>query len=254
MKPLVIAHRGASAYAPENTLAAFNLAFEMGADGIELDVEMTRDRIPMILHQSDPQQPTHGIRSLAQMTFKQVKEIDIGAQFDSKFRGEKIPTLAEALDAIGARGRIIIEIKRFANENKNDGREQIIAGVIRQAKTANNIIVSSFHPLSLYWFAQASPQIPRAFIYHKKIMPGLLHGFWFRWLTRPAELHIDETMATQKYVRWAQSKNYKIVVYHPDDPEPMRRYLAMGVDGIMSNKPDVLRRTVDQYYSQSKGQ
>lgn len=254
MKPLVLAHRGASAYAPENTLAAFRLAIEMGADGVELDVTLTQDRIPAILHPSDPQRPTHGIHSLSQMTLKQVKTIDAGAWFDNKFRGEQIPTLAEALDAIGTRGKIIIEIKRAANENKNDGREKLIADVIRQAKIANEVMVSSFHPLALYWMAQALPQVPRAMIYHKKIMPRLLHGFWFRWLVHPNELHIDETMATREYVDSAHRKNLPVIVYHPDDPEPMRRYLALGVKGIMSNKPDVLRQTVDDYFSRGNQQ
>ena len=253
MKPLVLGHRGASAYAPENTLAAFNLAFEQGADGIELDVTLTKDRVPVVIHDNQVDRTTDGHGDIRQMTFAEVQQLDAGCKFD-QYRGERIPTLAQVLDTLGTRGKIVLEIKRWANEFANDGRERIIANVIRQAKTADNLIVSSFHPFSMYWIAQELPQVPRAFIYHTNIFPWLVQRSWFRSLTHPRELHINEAMATSKYVRWAKNKKYSVTVYHPDEPEPMRRYLAMGVAGIMSNKPDVLRQTVDQYYTQSKGQ
>ena len=256
MKPLVIGHRGASAYAPENTIAAFNLAFDMGADGIELDVVLTKDGVPVICHYSTSALPTHGIRSLHHLTLAEVKQIDAGVWFGEKFRGEtlRVPTLAEALDAVGSRGKMIIEIKRGPNEFKNDGREQATIDVVRQATRARNVILTSFHPISLYYIRQAEPNLPRGFIYHTKIFPWLLQGFWFRLLTHPQELHINEDMATPSYVAWAKRRNYRVMVYHPDEPNEMKRILALGVDGIMSNKPDLLRQTVDQYYSQSKGQ
>jgi glycerophosphoryl diester phosphodiesterase len=253
MKPLVIAHRGASAYAPENTLSAFNLAYEMGADGIELDVQLTKDGVPVVFH-SESLHPTYSIRSLKEIPLDQVQQIDIGARFNSQYRGERIPTLAQVLDAVGARGKIIVELKRAANETQNDGREQAAAKVIQQAANAKNVIVSSFHPITLYRVRKLLPTLPRAFTYHKKIYPRLLHGFWFRLLTRPQELHIDEQMATLRYVQWAKRKGYRVVVYHPDEPEEMRRIIALGVDAIMSNKPDVLRRVVDETFSRSTKQ
>lgn len=249
MKPLVIAHRGASAYAPENTLAAFQLAFDQGADGIELDALVTKDGVPVVLHPSMSDHPTHGIRSVAEMTLAQVKQLDAGAWFDEKFRGEQIPTLAQVLGAIGSHDGVIIEIKRAANEMKDDGRERAIAQVVRQAPNTRGIVISSFHPLALYRAMKFLPDQPRAFIYHTEIFPWLLHRFWFRRMAHPQELHINEAMATERYVRWAQSRGYRVTVYHPDEPEAMRKTIALGVDGIMTNKPDILRQVVAQFYS-----
>ncbi|MBI5034165.1 MAG: hypothetical protein HZB51_26895 [Chloroflexi bacterium] len=246
MKPLVIGHRGASAYAPENTITAFNLAYAMGADGIELDVVPTKDGIPVICHYSTNALPTHGIRSLQHLTLAEVKQINAGAWFGEKFRGEKIPTLEQVLDAVGSRGKTIIEVKRGPNEFKDDGRERAIIEIVRQSPYAQDVILTSFHPISLYHIRQAEPNLPRGFIYHTKIFPWLLHGFWFRFLTQPQELHINEEMATPNYIAWARRRNYRIMVYHPDEPNEMTRVLALGVDGIMSNKPDLLRKIVDQ--------
>lgn len=248
MPPLVIAHRGASAEAPENTLVAFNRAFELGADGIELDVQVTQDGVPVILHPSTVDYPTHHIQSIAAMTLAEVKRLDVGAWFDEKFRGEplRIPTLEQVLEAVGARGKIIIELKRAANEWQDDGRERAVARIIRQATNAHDLVVSSFHPVSLYHAMKLLPDIPRALIYHADIFPWLLHGFWFRQLVQPQELHINETMATERYVRWAQRRGYRVIVYHPDEPAAMQRIAALGVDGIMTNKPALLRRIVDE--------
>ena len=196
MKPLGIGHRGASAYAPENTIAAFNRAFDMGADGIELDVELTKDGVPVVFHFSTPNHPTHGIRSLSAMTLAEVKHLDAGAWFDEKFRSERIPTLTEVLDAVGSRGKIVVEIKWSAVKLGNAALEQATAQVIQQSANAHQVIISSFHPIALYRIARLAPHIPRALIYQEDLFPWLLNGFWFRWLTRPQQIHPAHAMLT----------------------------------------------------------
>jgi glycerophosphoryl diester phosphodiesterase len=253
MKPLVIAHRGASAYAPENTLAAFHLAFEMGADGIELDVELTKDGVPVVFH-FDPNQQTHGRRTLQDLTLAQVKQLDAGAWFDAKYRGEKIPTLEQVLAAVGARGLIVIEIKWSAVALGNDDLERATARVIAQAVNAHHIVISSFHPIALYRMRQLAPHLPRALIYQTEIMPALLNGPWFRALVQPRALHFDCQMLDEKRAAWARRAQYEIVAWHTEEPAEIKRLITLGVDGIMSNAPDVLRRAVDEIMSLDKSE
>ena len=245
MKPLVIAHRGASAYAPENTLAAFKLAFDLGADGIELDVELTKDGVPVVFH-FDPAEQTHGLRTLKGMTLAQVKQLDAGAWFGAKFSGEKIPTLAEVLAAIETRGLIVIEIKWSAVALGNADLERATAKVIAQASNRDNFVISSFHPIALYRMRRLTPNLPRALIYQSELMPAVLNGAWFRFLVRPHALHMAIQMVDSKRAIWARRKGYPIVAWHTEQPAEMRRLITLGVDGIMSNAPDVLRRVVDE--------
>ena len=244
-KPLAIAHRGASAYAPENTLAAFNLAFEMGADGIELDVELTQDGVPVVFH-FDQDQQTHGRGTLQDLTLAEVKQLDAGAWFDAKYRGEKIPTLEEVLAEVGARGLIVIEIKWSAVALGNDKLERATADVIAQATSAHNLVVSSFHPIALARLRRLAPRVPRALIYQTEIMPALLNGPWFRALVQPRALHFEHHMLNEKHAAWARSKKYKIVAWHTEEPAEMQRLIMLSIDGIMSNAPDALRRVVDE--------
>ncbi len=247
MKPLAIAHRGASAYAPENTLAAFNLAFEMGADGIELDVELTQDGVPVVFH-FDPDNQTHGLRSLKMMTLAQVQQIDAGAWFDAKFRGERIPTLEQVLAAVSTRGQINIEIKWSAVQMGNDNLERATADVIARAQ-ANDIVISSFHPIALYRMRRLAPRAPRALIYQTEIMPALLNGLWFRSLVQPRALHFEHHMLNEKRAAWARRARYGIIAWQTQDPAEIKHLIALGVDGIMSNAPDILRQVIDQTIS-----
>ncbi|HET7089154.1 MAG TPA: glycerophosphodiester phosphodiesterase family protein, partial [Anaerolineae bacterium] len=102
-RPLNLAHRGASAYAPENTLAAFRLAAEMGADGLEIDAKLSRDGAIVILHDATVDRTTSGSGRVSDLTLSQLKSLDAGSKFRSRFAGEHVPTLDEVIDAVGDR-------------------------------------------------------------------------------------------------------------------------------------------------------
>ncbi|MBI3536498.1 MAG: hypothetical protein HY070_02885, partial [Chloroflexi bacterium] len=113
-RPLIIAHRGASAEAPENTLAAFTRAFELGADGIELDVTLTKDNIPVVIHDDTVNRTTNARGVVSEMLLAEIKQLDAGSWKDAKYRGEKIPTLEETLRAIPTTKIVNIELKTLA--------------------------------------------------------------------------------------------------------------------------------------------
>jgi len=113
--PLVIAHRGASMYAPENTIAAFELAVEMGADAIELDTMLTADGTPIVIHDQSLERTTNGSGSVASKSIEEIQLLDAGSTFDARFDGEKIPTLKEVFSAVGNKILINVELKNYAS-------------------------------------------------------------------------------------------------------------------------------------------
>lgn len=239
MKPLVLAHRGASAYAPENTLAAFNLAFELGADGIELDVSLTRDGIPVVIHDDTVDRTTNGRGAVNQFTLAELQHLDASNRME-KYRGEKIPTLEQVLRAVSPRGLVNIEIKSTGLHT--DGVEGAVLAAIENTG-ASRVLISSFNPLALRRMFLLDPRLPRGLLYAPRL-PIFLRRAWLRPLVRPTALHPHVSMVTRELVVWAHQRGYQVNTWTVDEPDVARRLIEWGVDGIITNKPDVLRKIV----------
>lgn len=113
-RPILLGHRGAKNYAPENTLAAFTLALEQGADGVELDAKLSADGVVVVHHDAMLDRTTDGKGPLARHTFAQLRELDAGSFFSEKFRGEKIPTLEEVFETVGKRAVVNVELTNYS--------------------------------------------------------------------------------------------------------------------------------------------
>ncbi len=232
-----LGHRGASAYAPENTLAAFDLAFEMGADGIELDVTLSKDRVPVVIHDDKVDRTTDGHGLIQQMTLDEIKALDAGGWFDIKYRGERIPTLEESLVLSGNRGIVNIELKGMAAWD--DGLEAAVASIVGKTRTMDRVLFSSFNPFSLRRMAQILPNVPRGLLYADDL-PLYLRRAWLRPLARPTAMHPKHTMVTPAFASWAKSKGYAVNTWTVNEPEEMERLVSLGIHAIITNKPDVL--------------
>lgn len=243
MATLNLAHRGASAYAPENTLAAFDLAFEMGADGVELDVTLSSDRVPVIIHDDKVDRTTNGHGLIQQMTLAQIKQLDAGRWFGDKFAGERIPTLDQVLERIGKRGLVNIELKGMAV--RDDGLEAAVASVVEQVHANDHVIFSSFNPFSLYRMSKILPAVPRGLLYADDL-PVFLRRAWLRPLARPTAMHPKHTMITPAFVSWARGKGYAINTWTVNEPDEMQRLIALGINAIITNKPDILGKVLEQ--------
>lgn len=239
LKPLIIAHRGASTYAPENTIAAFQVAFELGADGIELDVTLTRDGVPVVIHDDTVDRTTDGSGAVAQMTLTEIRSLDAGSWYNAQFRGERIPTLADVLQAFGRRGVINIELK--GSELKGDGLEAAVIQAVESAGLQQSVILSSFNPIRLWRAARISPQIERGLLY-TDTLPIYLRRAWLRPIVRPTALHPFYQMVTPGYVRWAQVMGYAVNTWTVDDPIEMKRLIGLEVNAIITKKPDLLKQ------------
>ena len=239
---LNFAHRGASHDAPENTLAAFRLAVEMGADGVELDVQASKDGEAVVIHNFTVDATTDGQGAVKNKTLAELKELDAGSWFDDRFAGQRIPTLQEVIVEVGHQLLLNIELK-----TKAFGSGGLAAEVVRLIEDHNlvhRVVVSSFNPFPLRQVKKLNPRINTGLIYSFDL-PAHLIRTWFLFLADPDALHPEKHLVTRKYIRWATERGYRVNAWTVDEPAEMERLIALGVDGIITNRPDVLRDVLD---------
>jgi glycerophosphoryl diester phosphodiesterase len=241
-RPLNLAHKGASHEAPANTLAAFLLAQELGADGVELDVQLSRDGKVVVIHDDTVDATTDGHGPVREKTLAELKALDAGSLFDPVFAGQRIPTLQEVVDAVGQGLRINIELK--TESAKDDGLAAAVVHLVEENDLLDRVVVSSFNPLALWRVRRLNPWIPLGMLYDEGL-PFFLRRPWLRHLVRPAALHPEGAMVDAAYVRWARSRGYRVHTWTVDDPGRMWQLVQAGVDLIITNRPDVLRRVLE---------
>lgn len=249
--PLILAHRGASAYAPENTLAAFRLARELGADGIELDVQLTRDKVPVIIHDDTVERTTDGKGRVSALTVAEIAGLDAGSWKTEDYRGEPVPTLAQVFDAladwlnpVGRARPCLINVELKTELVFTDGLEREVLNTIARYGVQNRVLLSSFSPLSLARAKQINPRLPRGLLYDSSL-PVYLRGAWFRHLAGAQAMHPEHVLVDARYMRWARAKKLRVNTWTVDDPDEAKRLSDFGVTAIITNKPDVIRKALD---------
>ncbi len=237
--PLILAHRGASHDAPQNTLAAFALARKMGADGVELDTSLTRDGIPVVIHDLKLDKTTNGTGPVNALDWQAIKDLDAGSSFSPKFKGEQVPTLDEAFETIGP--DLVVNVELKSEGLRTDGLERIVASVIRRHNAANRVIVSSFNPFALRRFRPLAPEVPLGYLYSAD-EPVYLR--WFLLGFRYEARHPHHTLIDANFMAWAKQHNYRVNTWTVDDPVRIAQLRDLGVDAIISNRPDVALKAV----------
>ncbi|MFP3982120.1 MAG: glycerophosphodiester phosphodiesterase [Desulfurivibrionaceae bacterium] len=248
--PMVIAHRGGSGLRPENTMAAFKHALKLGVHGLEMDVHLSRDKELVVIHDSTVERITQGRGKVEDMDLKELKRLDAGYRFTSPDRpgehpwrgqGLEIPTLREVLQEFSDTP-LCIEIKP-----DNPEIVQILAEMLREFGRLDNTVVSSFHHNVLECLRQELPgaitgaskvEVRRLYILHLFHLAGL-YSPDFQVLQIP-ERWGPFKLATQDFIRRARDKGLLVQIWGVDKKEVMRRYLEMGVDGIITDRPDSL--------------
>lgn len=235
--PRILAHRGARGHAPENTHAAFNLAYRMGADGIELDVQACASGEIVVIHDEMVNRTSNGTGAVAELPLKQLKEFDFGGFYGSAFAGERIPTLAEVFEGLPAQAIINVEIKNKGT--KTNGEEVGVAALIRRTNLYDRVLVSSFNPFVLRRMRRIDPRVPIAYLYEAK-SPLFLRPLPVRTLLRPQALHPDFRVVTRRMVQAAHRRGYAVNTWTVNDPADLARMVACGVDAIITDYPDRL--------------
>ena len=239
---LDIAHRGASAVAPPNTLAAFRKAVELGADGVEFDVHLSADSVPIVIHDFRVDDTTDGSERVADLTLAQLKQLDAGFTFDPSFAGERIPTLGEVLETVGSQLLLNIELK--TTSLRDNGLEQEVIGLVEQHGLDDRVLLSSFNPFSLRRAKRIAPQLSVGLLYAPDL-PLPLRRAWLASLALHEARHPEHTMVDAQYMAWARRRGYRVNVWTVNDPGEMRRLIRLGVDGIITDVPDVLRSVLE---------
>lgn len=241
----VIAHRGASAYYPENTMAAFRGAVELDAEMIELDVMISRDGVPVVFHDAELEEHTDGTGKLRDHTLQQLKQFDAGSWFGPRYAGERIPTLEEVLAFASDTIALNIEIKTEAvTDETKGGVEEKSLELVYQYGMEDHVLFSSFDYRAIRHLKQLDPEIPAALLYEKE-QSGK---------KRPSELVAEYNAdafncsfreLTQKRMNDLQAHGIPVFVYTVNEVKRMKKLIARGVTGIFSDKPDVLKTAAE---------
>ena len=231
---LNIAHRGASGRFPENTLKAFAAAIDAGAQMCELDVQLTVDGAVVVIHDETLERTTDGRGAVRSMTLAQLKRFDAGIRFGREFAGERIPTLEEVMALADGRCGLNIELKGAGVERK-------VCELLVERRALATAMISSFD-----WDALA---IVRHF--EPRVRVGMLASQWPARLVGAAfELKAESInprsdIVTEDLCIAAHERNLSVYAWTVDEPGEMRRLIAFGVDGIMTNYPERLRELTD---------
>ncbi len=231
-----IAHRGASGqgHAPENTLAAFRKAIEIGVDAVECDVHCTKDEQVVVIHDSSLNRTTDSKGVVQKLTLDEVKKADAGSWFDPAFTGERIPTLSEVLELTKGKVVTVVEIKQ----------ENIADKVIKEIENANSaeeVVIISFHASALRDAQKINPKIPKALLEGGKRAMKRLSGI-MDLIHRAAEvgadtLNLSSSSITSRLVKESHRTGISVWAWTVDDEAEMKKMVKMGVDGITSNYP-----------------
>lgn len=234
-RTLVFGHRGASGYAPMNTLPAFELAADMGADGIELDVWLSRDDELVILHDATVDHTTDGTGYIYDKTLAELKALSASYKFADAYPDAKIPTLDEVFDTVGHRLLINVEIK--ADVNMRSGTEQAVADCIARHGLEARVIISSFSAQVLQTFRAVKPDVPIGFLFDAEtpsmeweLLSGLPHE----------ALHPHYPLIEPLFMERAKAGGYRVNVWTVNDLARAIALAHLGVDAVIGDYPDRL--------------
>ena len=238
-RPLVIAHRGASAVAPENTLAALDAAVEAGADGVEIDVRLTKDGRVVVCHDRRVDRTTAGRGPVGSYTLAQLKELDAGSWFGPRFRDQRLPTLEEVLDSLPTDVLIYVEMK--ARGPAAWPLVHKVAEVLRAAGQWERVMVAGFNPLAMTLLRMVEPKVVRGYVWSRR-HPLPLSARWLSTLVRPQWLAPDRGTFTPKVLRRFHSQGLPVIAWDIDSGGDMGRMADIGLDAVVANDPEALVR------------
>lgn len=226
----LIAHRGSSGRAPENTLAALRAALEDRADAVEIDVQSTRDGVWMLLHDSSLKRTTGDERRLMELESRETGGLDAGRWFGAAFRGEPVPTLVQALSCLGGRVPLHVEVKASGDR-------------IRLARTLLHVLDRHPHGRRTFISSADWPFLSALRRARSALRVGLVLG-WRQPRHLPpglAALSVPARRCTARLLARARARGLKVLAYTVNDRRTCERLRALGVDGVFTDVPARLR-------------
>jgi glycerophosphoryl diester phosphodiesterase len=237
-RPWVIAHRGASGHAPENTLSAFERAVALGAGFIETDLHLTRDARFVAIHDPTLERTTNGKGNVRDFTLAEIRKLDAGMWFDREFMGEKVPTLEEIIDFAAKHDVIFyLELKYEAAWGMH---HSLIGALQKSAGAARSIIISSSEP-ALAALRQVDPSAMMGLIFDEPNQDYAKAGIELG----VRQLCPNAALVSSEMVEHAHGLDLQVAAWTVDDAAAMRAMIAAKVDGIMTNFPDRLQAILE---------
>lgn len=227
-----IAHRGASAYEPENTLRAFERAIQMGATMLELDIHLSKDGHPIVIHDAEVSRTTNRKGHISDMTLKQIKELDAG-------KGERVPTLTEVIDLARDLAKLYIELK-------GQGTPGPVVDTLNSMVFEDQVIVSSFYPWLIQKIKFLNPKIRTSMLIRREeqdadfvewalaVVADYVHPCWENEMPTPHKLLTPDLISN------IRRHGLGLITWHEERPSELQKLVKLGPDGICTNTPDVL--------------
>lgn len=240
-RPIVFAHRGSSLYAPENTLAAFELALKQGADALELDAKLSADGQVVVIHDHTVDRTTNGTGEVRNLTLDQIRQLDAGSYFDSAFHDERVPTLDEVFQAVGDRTFINVELTNYAAQL--DALPDKVVRLVRRYGLEARILFSSFSALTLLRAHSGLPAVPIALLAHPG-KGGALARSSIASLFPYQALHPEYSDVTEELVQRVHRQGRRINVYTVNNPAKIASLATLDVDGFFTDDPALARKVL----------
>jgi len=231
MMPKIIAHRGASAHAPENTLKAFQLALEQSADGIELDAMLSKDREIVVIHDDTVDRTTNGTGRVKDLTLEELQSLDAGDQ-------EKIPSLADVFDLLGGKLLINIELKNYSS--LFDALPIQVAKLVKAYGLRDSVLISSFNPFNLPRFRRRMADVPLGLLTPPQQATRWIWRFFHYDALHPYFTDVDEDLVAERHAQGQQINTWTC-----DEPDEIRRLADLGIDSIITNDPQNTRKILE---------
>ena len=233
-QPIIFAHRGASVHAPENTLEAFQLAFQQGADGIELDVKLSADGEVVVIHDATVERTTDGHGRVASLPLASLRTLDAGSLFSVDFRQAKIPTLEEVFVSVGGKGMINVELTNYSTPH--DALVEKVCALVQRHGLQKQVLFSSFLARNLRKAARLLPEVPRGLLALPGWMGAWARSFGFMFGDYQAlHPHISDVYPQQ--VQRVHRLKRRIHVWTANAADQVQRLKEWGVDGIFTDDP-----------------
>ena len=236
MSPRIIAHRGASVAAPENTFAAFELAVELGATSLELDVDVTRDGHLVVLHDSRVNRTSNGVGHVRDFRLEELRALRFDRGFEGRFPegATRIPTLAEVLDFAVERGLWVnVETKDYSDDWA--AVNELVGTAIRSRDLAEQTLVSSINHRAMAGLSRTHPELPTAIAFLETFVDVPAYAA----RCGAQVLHPHFSLVEASFVERAHAAGLGVNAWTVDDEATATRLLATGIDGLMTNRPDI---------------
>ena len=235
---LNIAHRGASALAPENTMAAFEKAVELGADAIELDLHISRDGELVVIHDDTLDRTTDGQGPVHARSLQELKQLEAGRWFGERFADQRLPTLAEVLDRFAGKVLLALEVK--GGSAFFCGIEERVVSVLHEHQVIERVAVASFDHHALLRLKALEPSLrTAALLVGRPVSIPVIAA-----ACKADAMAMEFCLITKTEVDACRAAGLQCVVWVVNEPARMRSFIDLGVDGIITDRPDLLRQAL----------